>query len=413
LPAENDAVRVVSTAFALTALYLLLRVVQAGVMSAVGEQMRAPKLLFDVLRIGFSLLWGAVVVSNIWHVDLASVITAVGAGSIVLAFALQEFLGNLLSGLGLLSAHKFGIGDWIVVEGRAVQVVEMDWHTVTLAGPKGSRIVVANSTLAKGNLTIAARANQPVWAEVTLTLPAEIPPEQVRDAALEAGSTIPNLVEPAGVRCDVTGIGQGAVNYLVSLSVANPGILRAPRDEFLSRFWYIAQRRGIRLEEPPPTIVAAQAGGATAPDDESTHLRMLEESGAFRRNPEVLPLLARASVLRRYRRGDVLLTQGTAATDVLLVVAGTLGTSVAKGNEGTRLELVGVGQLLVFHEIMVVGPSPVRIVAEKDTDVLAIPSSAMLEALETAPMLARDIGALTEARRQAIIAAQREIRKAA
>lgn len=78
-------------------------------MSVVADQTRAPKLLVDVLRIGLALLCGAIVVSSVWHVDLASLITALGAGSLVLAF------GNLLSGLGLLSAHKFGIGDWIVV----------------------------------------------------------------------------------------------------------------------------------------------------------------------------------------------------------------------------------------------------------------------------------------------------------
>jgi small-conductance mechanosensitive channel len=231
LPAEDNAVRVASTAFALTALYILLRVAQAGLMSTVSDQTRAPKLLFDVLRIGLALLGGAVVVSSVWHVDLASLVTALGAGSIVLAFALQEFLGNLLSGLGLLSAHKFGIGDWIVVDGHPAQVVEMDWHTVTLEG--ANRIVVANSTLAKGNLVIAARANQPVWAEVPPKFPAVVPPEQVRDAVLEAASTVPNLAASPSVRCDVTAIDQGIVSYLVSLSVTNPGVLRLKLDSSL------------------------------------------------------------------------------------------------------------------------------------------------------------------------------------
>lgn len=412
LPVENDAVRIASTAFALTALYILLRVAQAVLMSVVADQTRAPKLLVDVLRIGLALVCGAIVVSSVWHVDLASLMTALGAGSIVLAFALQEFLGNLLSGLGLLSAHKFGIGDWIVVDGRPVQVVEMDWHTVTLAGSGGSRIVVANSTLAKGNLVIAAKANQPVWADVTLTLPTDIPPERVRDAVLEAGSTVPDLVGSPTVKCTVTSIAQGAINYLVSLSVANPGILRVPRDEFLSRFWYVAQRRGISLEEPSEVNVALQRSKSGMPD-EAAHQRLLKDSGAFRRNPEVLPLLAHAGNLRRYRRGDVLLAQGAVTTEVLLVVTGLLGTWVAKDVEEIRLELVGAGQLLVFHEMLVSGPSPARIVAEKDTDVLAIPGSEMLAALDTAPMLARDIGALTEARRQAITAAQRGIRKVA
>src|SRR5258708_26659399 len=81
-----------------------------------------------------------------------------GVGSIALAFALQEFLGNLLSGMWLLSAHKFGIGDWIMADGKAAKVVEMDWHTVTLMTAGGEKVVVANSTPAKGNLTFVAPA---------------------------------------------------------------------------------------------------------------------------------------------------------------------------------------------------------------------------------------------------------------
>ena len=179
LPADDWAVRTAETAFALTGLYLLLRVAQALLMSLVDEQMRAPKLLLDILRIGLSLVWGSVVVSRIWNVNLGSLLAAMGVGSIALAFALQEFLGNLLSGLGLLSAHKFSIGDWIMLDGKAAEVVEMDWRTVTLVTAGGNRVVVANSTLAKGNLTIAARAREKASATVPLALGVDIPPEQV------------------------------------------------------------------------------------------------------------------------------------------------------------------------------------------------------------------------------------------
>jgi small-conductance mechanosensitive channel len=200
LPADDWAVRTAETAFALTGLYVLLRVAQAALMGLMfDEQMRAPKLLLDILRIALSLVCGSVVVSSIWNIDLGRLLAAMGVGSIVLAFALQQFLGNLLSGMGLLSAHKFSIGDWIIVEGKAAKVVEMDWHTVTLVTASGERVVVANSTLAKSNLTIAARASEHASANVPLALGVDIPPEQVRDAVIEAGQAVPNLVGPGGV----------------------------------------------------------------------------------------------------------------------------------------------------------------------------------------------------------------------
>jgi small-conductance mechanosensitive channel len=268
LPADNWGVRAAETAFALTGLYLLLRVAQVMLMSLVEDEMRAPKLLFDIVRIGLSVIWGSVIVSSIWNVNLGSIFAAMGVGSIALAFALQEFLGNLLSGMGLLSAHKFGIGDWIIVEGKAAEVVEMDWRTVTLVTAAGERVVVANSTLAKGNLTIAARATEKASVTVPLALGVDIPPERVRDAVFEAGRAVPGLAEPGGVRCFVTDIGGGTIKYDVILSVANPGILAAPRDEFLSRFWYLAQRRGLRLDPSPVPDAAAR-------------LQMLEQAGHF------------------------------------------------------------------------------------------------------------------------------------
>jgi len=311
LPADDWAVRTAETAFALTGLYLLLRVAQALLMSLVDEQMRAPKLLLDILRIGLSLVWGSVVVSRIWNVNLGSLLAAMGVGSIALAFALQEFLGNLLSGLGLLSAHKFSIGDWIMLDGKAAEVVEMDWRTVTLVTAGGNRVVVANSTLAKGNLTIAARAREKASATVPLALGVDIPPEQVRDAVIEAGRAMPNLAEPEGAR---------------------------------------------------------------------------------------------------YRRGDLLLTAGAPAPDSFLVVAGRLAVTVPTGKGEIRLELVPPGQLMVLQEMLAGGSSPVRVVADLDTDVLAIPAQALVDAMDRSRVVARDISAVTEAWLQAILPLNRGLR---
>jgi CRP-like cAMP-binding protein len=346
--------------------------------------------VFDIVRIGLSVIWGSVMVSRIWNVNLGSILAAMGIGSIALAFALQEFLGNLLSGMALLSAHKFGIGDWITVDGKAAEIVEMDWRTVTLVTAGGDRVVVANSTLAKGNLTIAARAKETASVTVPLTFGVDIPPEQVRDAVIEVGRAVPNLVEPCGVRCFVTGIGDGKINYNVILSVGNPGILAGPRDEFLSRFWYLAQRRGLRLDPSPP------------PDAEA-RLQMLEQAGAFRRDSDIRAQLARKSAFWRYRRGDLLLSVGIPATEAFLVIAGQLAVMVPTNDAEIRLELVASGQLLVLQEMLAGGSSPVRVVADQDTDLLAIPAQALVDAMEHSEVVARDIGAVAEARRQAIL----------
>jgi small-conductance mechanosensitive channel len=414
MPPTAWAVRASETAFALTGLYLLLRLGQAALMIVIDDQARAPKLLLDVLRLGLSLVWGAVVVSRIWEVDLGSLFAAMGVGSIVLGFALQEFLGNLLSGLGLLSAHKFGIGDWIVADGGPARVAEMDWRTVTLVKANGDRVVVANSTLAKGNLTIAARLAEKASVTVPLSFGLDIPPEQVRAAVLEAGGATPGLVEGAPVKCFVSAIAgggggaPGAIAYSVILPVANPGVAAGPRDEFLSRFWYAAQRRGLRLDVAPP------AGPAPAAvSDADARLAMLRAARAFHGEAEALALLARDSAFRRYRRGDVLLAAGAPVSEAVLVLTGTLAVSVAAGAGDIRIELVDTGQLLVLQETLSGGSSPVRVAADSDADVLAIPAAALRDVMEHSRVIARDVGALAEARRLAIQPLTRGLRAVA
>jgi small-conductance mechanosensitive channel len=397
LPTNHWAVCAAETAFSLTGLYILLRLAQAALTSLFNEQMRAPKLLIDTLRIVLSLVWGSVVVARIWNVNLGSLLAAMGVGSIALAFALQEFLGNLLSGLGLLSAHKFSIGDWIMVDGKAAEVVEMDWRTVTLVMATGNRVVIANSTLAKGNLTIAAKGREGASAVVPLVVGTDIPPEQVRDAVLEAADSVRDLIEPDRVKCLVTGIGDDCIKYDVVLSVANPGIVAGPRDEFLSKFWYVAQRRGLRLDRSPGP-------------DAMARLKMLQEGTAFHGETAALQKLAEVSTLHRYRRGDVLLTAGAPTAEVYFVVVGQLVVTVPSRKGEIRIELVAPGELMVLQEMLAGGSSPVRVAAQLDTDVLTIPASALSEAMDRSRLIARDITAVAEARHQAILPLNRGLR---
>ena len=353
----------------------------------------APKLLLDVLRIGLSLVWGAVMVSSIWDVDLGSLFAAMGVGSIVLGFALQEFLGNLLSGLGLLSSHKFGIGDWIVIDGVPARVLEMDWRTVTLTKEGKDRIVVANSTLAKSNLVIAARGGEPTTVVVPLTFGVDTPPEHIRSAVREAAQALPVPTGAAAAQCLVTGIAGGMINYDVILPIVDAGDVEIPRNEFLSRFWYVAQRRGLRMDG---------TANATSPTDADDRLRLLQANGAFHGDNDVLAQIAADGEFHRYRHGDLLLEAGAPVLQAFLVLTGSLAVSVPTADGEARVERVRPAQLLVLNETLSGGPSPVRVRVDHDADLMAIPAATLIAIIERDPAFARDVRALAEARRLAI-----------
>jgi hypothetical protein len=92
------------------------------------------------------------------------------------------------------------------------------------------------------------------------------------------------------------------------------------------------------------------------------------------------------------------------------VVAGQLAVMVPLGKSEVRLELVTTGQLMVLLEMLAGGLSPVRVMADQDTDVLAIPAQALADAMDRSRVIARDVSAGVEARRQAILPLNRGLR---
>jgi hypothetical protein len=92
------------------------------------------------------------------------------------------------------------------------------------------------------------------------------------------------------------------------------------------------------------------------------------------------------------------------------VIVGQLAALVPVVAGEVRLELVTPGQLIVLQEMLSGGLSPVRVVADQDADVLAIPARALVDAMDSSPVIARDISAGTEARRQAILPLSRGLR---
>ena len=65
---------------------------------------------------------------------------------------------------------------------------------------------------------------------------------------------------------------------------------------------------------------------------------------------------------------------------------------------------------MVLQEMLAGGSSPVRVVADLDTDVLAIPAQALVDAMDRNWVVERNISAVTEARRQAILPLNRGLR---
>lgn len=83
------------------------------------------------LRILVVLVAGATVL-EIWGVAIAPILAGLGIGGVAVALGAQDLFKNLIGGAAILVERRFGIGDWIRVEGVVEGTVERIGYRSTL-----------------------------------------------------------------------------------------------------------------------------------------------------------------------------------------------------------------------------------------------------------------------------------------
>jgi small-conductance mechanosensitive channel/CRP-like cAMP-binding protein len=196
----------------------------------------------------------AAVVLQILGKDTTQFFTTSALFAAVVGFAMQEPLGNLLSGVFLQINQPFQIGDWIefqALDGMMVEgVVEsVDWDSTDIRQKSGEITYIPNGSIAKNLVKMAAAGN--VYRTVDFTVPPNIPPNQVMAIASKALINQPpanvNLDKPLFARMWSYGLEE--INYKLFYYPKNYSEAETHTDpEIRCRLWYALNRAGLTTE---------------------------------------------------------------------------------------------------------------------------------------------------------------------
>lgn len=116
-------------------------------------------------------LMGILFILSSYGISISPLLTALGAGGLASALALQDTLANLFSGITTLVSKQVHMGDYIrLSSGEAGRVVDMNWRNTTIRTATGNMVIVPNKSIATATLT---NYEQPL-AECTISIPLTI-----------------------------------------------------------------------------------------------------------------------------------------------------------------------------------------------------------------------------------------------
>lgn len=149
----------------------------------------------QVGRIAIFLL-GAALVLFYLGVDLTSIWVAIGGISFILAFALNDILSNIFSGMSLIADTPFKYGDLIELEDKKICRVERIGTRITELYNIADHTViyVPNSTLVTERLLNITKPNTDLRVRIPLGVDYSCDPQKVRDTLENIANSHPNVL---------------------------------------------------------------------------------------------------------------------------------------------------------------------------------------------------------------------------
>ena len=408
LPPTDTAVKTSETLMFISVLFALLslaNVLLFAEASAASWRARVPKLFLDLSRAFFVFVGLGMVLAFVWEADLKAFFAALGIGSLVIGLALKDTLGNLFSGIALLFEKPFVNGDIIRVGEREGTVQEMTWRSTWIhVGGTNSLLVIPNIDLTQEPLINLSRLGH-CLVRIPLSFSYGDPPNKVKQAMLETAATVPGVLPEPGTRVITTGYADFAINYEVIFAVQDYSAKGNAQNEFLSRVWYAAQRHGLTIPFPIQTVYNHEEdalGGLNGVHEKLATVATLKAI------PETeLQEISKVSALKRFACNELVIREGDSSIPLYLIIEGEalLSTPDKRGVEREVARLTH-GEYIGVVQVMLGQPSTINARALTDLLLVAIPGDAANQMLDRYPRLARDLGKVTEARRQTILHAK-------
>lgn len=388
--------------------------------------LRPPRMVEDLATFAGYVVWGLVRLSHM-GLDLGSIVTTSAVITAIVAFSLQETLGNIFGGATLQLENSIHVGDWIKVGDVTGRVVDIRWRSTVVETRNWETVVIPNSVLMKDKFVILGRRQgEPLqWRRwVRFGAEFDVPPRQVIQTVEDAlrRAHIPGVAASPPPNCVLMGLDTNnasyAVRYWLTDLAADDPTDSAVRERLHAAF----RRAGIGFAFEEYVVHLVEAGEAAK---ERRHARELQERVGILRRIELFASLSDAElaalaphlVHAPFVAGDTITRQGDTAHWLYLVVSGEVEVAIDAGNGEQR----GVGRIrggapgAFFGEmgLLTGAPRSATVIALGDVDCYRLDKEGFERTLKARPAIAEEVSGVVAQRRADLASAQAELGQAA
>lgn len=383
-------------------LWVLVDRLICGAWLAHRRKIHIPIILRQLGGVLVVLVAGSAILKWGYRLELTGLLATSGIAAVILGFAMQDLLANVIAGFSIHMTRAYRVGDWLLLgeKGDRAEVTEINWRSTRLINNDQVSFEIPNSDIVRNRIINLNYPTPEHGIRLRIGLDYDVPPALAKQALLAAAANAEGIIEspvPAVFLCE---FGDHSVIYELRVWMRHASLYNTACDEIRTALWYELKRRDIRIPFPirslevrkpnePGYFADAKARAAEIVAGKALNCLTIEEARTLVANGMIVLFGPR----------EALVSCGQTGNSMFVILDGGVQV-VGKSGAGSQVVLARLGAGEYFGEISLLTGEPrnATVCAETDTLVLEIRKKDISPLIEANPALAGRLGELLERR---------------
>ena len=348
------------------------------------------------------LVTGASVLKWGYRLELTGLLATSGIAAVILGFAMQDLLANVIAGFSIHMTRAYRVGDWLLLgeKGDRAEVTEINWRSTRFVNNDQVSYEIPNSEIVKHSIINLNYPTPEHGIRLRVGLDYDVPPALAKQALLTAAKSVQGIIESPSPTVFLCDFGDHSVIYELRVWMRHASLYNVACDGIRTALWYELKRRDIRIPFPIRSLEVRKPNEPGYFVDAKARAEKIITAKALDclTEDEARSLVANGRIVL-FGPGEALVSRGETGDSMFVILDGGVEV-VGKSDTDREVVLAKLESGDYFGEISLLTGSPrnATVCAESDTLVLEIRKKDISPLIAANPKLAERLGELLERR---------------
>ncbi len=366
------------------------------------RQTRIPKLLSDVVAL---LIFATAVILTLqigYEVKLPtlSVLTGSGIVAIILGLAMQDLLSNIFAGFSIHFGKPFRAGDWLIVDNRHAEVIEVNWRSTRLRTNDDVCLDIPNRELSRQTIINLHYPTRRHAMRMSVGVDYNLPPDRVKDVLIHAATNATGVLPEPKPKVFLKNFGDSAIEYELKFWMDDHKHFNEVSDAIRSNIWYEFHRQGIKIPFPVRTLQIERRAASAQPE------LFVTARAAIRQFPVLnclddahLDALLPRAHFQRFGRGEKIIEQGHEGASMFVLIRGEAKVLVNHNGGLTQVAVLRASDCFGEMSLLTGEKRSATVIAQGECEILVIDKPMLADVVAEHPHLLQTLSELLAKRR--------------